>query len=242
MQIHLYCTFKFVARLINATSGRDIPIEDLKNKLLEEYKKYFEKHGEQNIYDILFNQGKHNMIRQVKHNQLTFENMVMSEGYYITNLDLWLLSLAYNVPIILISSTKLLENKKNLLPTFYDPNSNYIIVRSPGIRPGNIPKYRVIVNHSDSIVINSLTLPKSFQQMISASRGLTRKGVTIDKFITEYKPVRYISKKAKKPKLKLKDETGDVVEVERKDDVVVPPVIKTKKNKGKKLSRKLKIV
>ena len=55
---------------------------------------------------------KHNMIRQVKHNQLTFENMVMSEGYYITNLDLWLLSLAYNVPIILISSTKLLENKK----------------------------------------------------------------------------------------------------------------------------------
>ena len=181
------------------------------------------------------------MIRQVKHNQLSFENMITSEGYYITNLDIWLLSLAYNVPIILISSTKLLENRKNLLPTFYDPNSNYIIIRSPGIRPGNIPKYRVIVDHSDNILIKSQTLPKSFQQMISASKGLTRKGITIDKFITEYKPIRYISKK-KKPKLKLKDETGNVMIVERRDDVVVPPAVKSKKKKGKKLSKKLKIV
>ena len=169
------CTFKFISRLINVVSGRNILIEDIKIKLLEEYKKYFEKYGEQNIYDILFNQGKINMIRQVRHNQLSFEDMIMSEGYYITNLDLWILSLEYNIPIILISSTKLLENKKNLLPTFYDPNSNYIIIRSPGIRPGNIPKYRVIVNHSDSILINSQTLPKSFQQMIQLQKDYHKK-------------------------------------------------------------------
>ena len=78
--------------------------------------------------------------------------------------------------------------------------------------------------------------------MISISKGPTQKGMTIDKFITEYKPVRYISKKAKKPKLKLKDETGDVVEVERGNEVVVPPAVKSKKKKGKKLSKKLKIV
>ena len=34
--------------------------------------------------------------------------------------------------------------------------------------------------------------------------------------------------------LKLKDETGDVVEVERRNEVVVPPAVKSKKKKGKK--------
>ena len=237
------CTFKLVKDIIKSGSGSEISIIKIKEKLLEEYKKYFSKHGEQNIYDILFNQGKIHMIRQVKHNQLSFEDMVMSEGYYATNLDIWLLSLGYKVPVIFISSTKLLENRKNILPTYYNKNSNYVIIKTPGIRPNSIPKYRVIMNHSDSIFINSLTLPKSFQQMISVSKGLTRNGITIDKFITEYKPLRYVKKSLKKLKLKLTDKTGDVIEVERKNKLVVPPVIVVKpKKKKKKLTRKLKLV
>ena len=81
--------------------------------------------------------------------------------------------------------------------------------------------------------------------MISASKGPTQNGMTIDKFITEYKPIRYISKRAKKPKLTLMDKTGDIVEVERQDNMVVPPAVKPKKKskgKSKKLSKKLKIV
>ena len=100
-----------------------------------------------------------------------------------------------------------------------------------------------MVNHGGNILINKLTLPKSFQQMIDSSKGPEQKGLSIDKFITDYKPLNYI-KKGEKPKLKLMDKTGDIVEVERQGNIVVPPVVKPKKKargKSKKMSKKLKI-
>ena len=49
------CTFKLVTRLIKVVSGRNNAVVDIKERLLEEYIKYFAKHGEQNMYGILFN-------------------------------------------------------------------------------------------------------------------------------------------------------------------------------------------
>jgi hypothetical protein len=41
----------------------------------------------------------------------TLEEMIISEGYYITNLDLWVLADSLNLPIVLFTSNKL----KNLV-------------------------------------------------------------------------------------------------------------------------------
>ena len=237
------CTFKLIKDLLNVVSIKDMPINKIKEKLFEEYKKYFSKYSEQNIYKILINQGKKNMIANVAHGKTTFEDMIMSEDYYVTNLDLWILSLAFKIPIIFISATKLLENgiragnPKNLLPTFYD--SNYVIIKSPGIRPNIIPKYGVIVNDSDSILIDSLTLGEEFQKLIKSSKGITGKGITLERFITEYKPIHYVPKKKQNPKFKIID--TDIIA--QRDNLMVLPVIqKPKKSKKvKKLRKKLVI-
>ena len=54
----------------------------------------------------------------------SLETYIMTDDYYLTNLDIWILALHYNLPIVFISSTKLLENvsklsAKDTLPPLY---------------------------------------------------------------------------------------------------------------------------
>ena len=197
------CTFALIKNIIQTYTKKDVSIEEIKEILVAEYTKLISELGEKNIYEILFTQGKINMIRQVQHGQLSLENMIMSDNYFLTNLDLWLLSLFYKTPIIFISSTKNMENGNNILPTFYSKTSDYVIVRAPGIRPGSIPKYKIVTSNSGNIILNLKDLSKKFQQMLLATKGLTGKGLTVQKFIKNFKPIKYVQKKKTKPKLKL---------------------------------------
>jgi hypothetical protein len=61
------------------------------------------------IYDILSKQGKTAMITKIKQGAIDFEMMIMSENYYLTNLDLWLLASKMNLPIIIFTGDKLIN-------------------------------------------------------------------------------------------------------------------------------------
>ena len=58
---------------------------------MQRYNELFEEGHRNMIYNILYYQGKVDKIRRIKRDELTFENWVLSESYYLTNLDIWLL-------------------------------------------------------------------------------------------------------------------------------------------------------
>ena len=60
---------------------------------------------------MLSDQGKKQMIERVNRGEINLEELIMSEEYYLSNLDFMLLNLYYKLPIVLIS-LKLFENKK----------------------------------------------------------------------------------------------------------------------------------
>jgi len=58
-------------------------------------------------------------------NITTIDNIIMSNKYYITNFDIWLLSKHFNIPIIMYSSTKLVENNKDVMLINKSNNNKY---------------------------------------------------------------------------------------------------------------------
>jgi hypothetical protein len=76
--------------------------------------------------------------------------VIFSDGYYITDLDLWVLCNATRLPVILFSSTKL----KTLIGSVDwlrlgvgkgEPNTKYFFIRSPAnVSPNKPPAYQLV--------------------------------------------------------------------------------------------------
>jgi hypothetical protein len=79
-------------------------MDDIKDILLRTYSTYLEKPGyKEKIMAILNIQGKGKLFRV----NATFEQVVKSENYYVTDMDIWMLANALSLPIVLFSSTSL---------------------------------------------------------------------------------------------------------------------------------------
>jgi len=64
------------------------------------------------IYDILDNEGKTKIINKIKLGTASLDILILSEEYYMTNFDLWLLTNKLELPILLISPTKIQYNSE----------------------------------------------------------------------------------------------------------------------------------
>jgi len=104
----------------------------VKDMLLRAYSKYLARPGySEKIMNILSIQGKGKLFKL----NATFEQIVKSENYYITDLDIWVLSSALSLPIVLFSSTSLKSlfyQKIDWLMMGGNPQKNmYYFIRSP---------------------------------------------------------------------------------------------------------------
>ena len=195
------CTFDLIQTLIKLTD-QELSITTIKNKLITLYEKYIEMYGESKILSIMKQQGKWDLWWKIKSKESTIDHLIMNEEYYLTNFDLWILSLEYKIPVIFISSTKLHENNKNLLTTFNENPTFYIIIKCPRMEKDKIPKYKLILGETDNILINSMPLLK-LNKMILSTRNIDGYGVNIHKFVEDFKPVEYKPKKKVKRILKI---------------------------------------
>ena len=234
---NISCSYKIILDIMNEEGISNISSSTIRATLLKIYNELFDKGHSSMIYNILYYQGKVDKIRRIKRDELRFENWILSENYYLTNLDIWLLAIKYNLGIVLISSTKLIENRKNLLPLVYPENGNYYFIKSPGIRNDVIPKYRLIVNSLNKSKMDFTSLENKLQKLILSTKTLTGKGYTLEKFLSHFKPIVYKQKKKQAVKLSLKRNDDSVTE-----SVSDESVSKSKtKRKAKKVAKKLKL-
>jgi hypothetical protein len=111
----------------------EIPSMDyVKDILLRAYSAYLEKPGyREKIMSILTIQGKGKLFR----GSATFEQVVKSENYYVTDLDIWMLANVLSLPIVLFSSTSLKSlfyEKIDWLVMGGNPQTQaYYFIRSP---------------------------------------------------------------------------------------------------------------
>ena len=119
-------------------------------------------------------------------------------------MDIWLLAKKFNIGIVLISSTKLIENRKDLLPLSYPENNELYFIKSPGVRHNLVPKYRLICDSNNNCKIKFSALPNNTQKYYLDSKTSDGNGYTLEKFLHEFKPIVYKKKKQVGKKLVLK--------------------------------------
>ena len=255
-----YCTFGLIINLIQRKTGKKVEINELKTELYEEYQKYLEKYHDK-IINILILEGKKTLGDQVLSDKLSFSNFIYTDAYFLTPLDLWLLVTKYKIPTIFISQKFLLqtEYKKHQFVGYGNEKDEFAFIIVPGLRPENVPNYKLIQSDKDEIFISLNKLDEECLRNINFSLNET---ITIEDYLlnftkplkTRYKrkiPVKFIiqsdSEEEEKPEKKNhtnKTPTkfiiqSDTEEEDKKDDKLVtqeekkktPPKKKRKTNK-----------
>jgi hypothetical protein len=162
-----------------------ITIENIKKSLWNGYSQLTELYYDK-IVSILRKQGKRELMDLVKKSGKTLEHVILSDAYYITDMDWWILSRISQMPLFLFSSTtlKYLETGLDWLVLYKGAmNAKYYFVRSPvDVGLDKPPAYHVVDRQF------SLSELKN-EAFINAERGSTEykdNFQTLDAFLSKY--------------------------------------------------------
>ena len=151
-------------------------IKGFNENLIYEYNTTYLNYKKQ-FYDVLILNNKTDFVKNLI-NGVDISTLINMPDFYISNIDLWILSIKYNIPIILLSTNPkgLKENNKILLPLMLSENNKYlfIITSSPQINKPH--KYHIISKSkklSDAI-IDIYNLPNTDKNSIPETFDLLK--------------------------------------------------------------------
>jgi hypothetical protein len=161
----------------------------VKDILLRTYSVYLEKPGySEKIMSVLGIQGKGKLFR----GNATFEQVVKSENYYVTDLDIWMLAKALSLPIVLFSSTSLKSlfyEKIDWLIMAGNPQTDvYYFIRSP--TKVTEMEYQLILP-GVKLTVPQMTLFYSLYQTEAIRKTETNSSLnlqTLDEYLAIYRP------------------------------------------------------
>jgi hypothetical protein len=137
--------------LQHVLNTKSITIQNVKTTLWNGYSQLMAEYRDKMIL-LLRRQGKRELMDLITTNKSTFEHVVFSDAYYITDLDWWILSRVANLPVVLFSSTTLkylVHNvnwlKLNANVVSESSHKKYYFVRSPlNVGINTPPGYNVV--------------------------------------------------------------------------------------------------
>jgi hypothetical protein len=223
-----YCTFFFLTELIQKAINLELTINDIRKALLEEYSTYLKSYKDK-VLDILIFEGKKTLGDQVKAGVLPFEQFILSDSYFITNLDLWVILNKYKIPSFLISTKYLTEtnyNRQSFL-CYGKEGDSFIFIVSPGLRAENIPLYKYIEDETQNIVIPIDKLKNS--ECISDLNKSIHKQITIEEYLKAYTKYLTTNYTRKIPIKQVEDEPQHISKT-KKNIKRKTPKMKNKKN------------
>jgi hypothetical protein len=171
------CALYLIIDLVQKFKGTSMTIEDVKSDLVDEYKRIVtrtddENEGEliididrnQKVIDLLNDEGQYD-VKQLISRAMTFEQMILHDGFKPVNFDLWILLNKYQIPSIIISNKPLLETnqQRTEFVCYKSDDGLYSFIVVPAMysrQVKKIPEYKYIVNENGSEKINILDLER----------------------------------------------------------------------------------
>jgi hypothetical protein len=140
---------------------RENEINLTKSKIMIEifnmYQHFMENHKDR-LFDILKSQEKETQIEKIEKNIITFEDYIMSEEYFITELDILLFCIHFDISVILIPNKDNVKRRGkmtsiNLFPSKYNDKGKYYIITNYLYKlkdqSTSTTKYKIISDSSD---------------------------------------------------------------------------------------------
>jgi hypothetical protein len=182
-----FCTFNFIIDLIDKKTGKKYSINEIKNFLFDEYKKYIESYHDK-IVEILIAEGKKTLGDQVISGTLSFASFIYTDNYFLTPFDLWLLVNKFKIPTIFISQKFILQTKngqyeKHEFVAYGDENDKFVFVIIPGLRPENVPNFKMIKSNDGDIFIS---LDKLNDECVEKIQNAISNKVSIEEYLEKY--------------------------------------------------------
>jgi hypothetical protein len=165
-----FCSFQLIIEIItNFNPAINITsINKLKEILLSQYETY--RLDTYRIGNIWKQQGKKEIAEKLLLGSITLETAIMNETYYISNLDILLLSEYYKIPIIILSKVKLTENNKTFLVTNKSSDEDYYFILVLPVKANTVQEYKLfMLNKNPKINLRSVNLPIKTDIRISSN-------------------------------------------------------------------------
>ena len=138
---------------------------------------------------ILKKQGKQDMVNKIKNEKISFETIIMSNEYYITDLDIWVFTRNTNIQVCLFSTYKLKGLDENLdwLIMGQKYKDKHYFIRTSNIVMNKASSYHLIV---PSFSLGELAdFEKKLQNILigKAEENLSTKNVQpLQKYLENY--------------------------------------------------------
>ena len=191
------CTYELIIHLIERKTSQKITVNQIKNELFDEYKKYLSAYHNK-IVDILILEGKKTLGDQVHAEILSFSNLLYTDNYFLTPFDLWLLVTKYKIPTIFISQVYILQtnHEKREFIAYGDIDDLFAFIVIPGLRAENIPAYKLIQTNDGEVFIS---LDKLNDDCVERIRGAIETKVHVETYLQNFtKPKKKYEKKPTK--------------------------------------------
>ena len=237
------CSLYLIIDLVEAIKNEKINLEKVKEDLIEEYKKitddFTNKDNINKIIDILKDEEQFDA-NQLQDETITFEQMIMQDGFLPINFDLWLLLVRYEIPSIFISSKLIPETRYNSLEfvCYTNKGEDYVFIVTPAMyrrQKNKLPEYKIIVNNKENVKINVSEL--------NEGECLTRIQTAIDNYNTIEDYIDFIFEKDVTTKYKPKQKGMREIEFEENNaplEIIEEEVTEPKKRIRKLNTKKIK--
>ena len=216
-----YCSFQII---IDILKDKDIDesFDSLKIVLSTEYEKY--ESYRLNIGNIWKTEGKEIFAEKLLMGEADLETIIMSSDYYLTNIDYYLLSEVYELPIIFLSTAKFKETNKNFLIMNKSVDKNYYILIVPPIKVNEITQYKIL-NKGENVLLNldMINIPLQTDLVIGSSFDVSVYIKKNDKKSKKFnvileKPNKKVDLKKPEEELKLKKDSKEETLRERLEE------------------------
>jgi len=128
--------------------------------------------------------GKKRIATRVKQRATSIEHAVLSDDYYLTNLDVILIAQHYKIPLVMFSSTLIVENKKPVMMVYSQSHVAHYYIKTPGVVIDTPLKYKLIVTTSTARIPTS-QLSSELQDTIRADSD--HQVVSVDAILDSFK-------------------------------------------------------
>jgi hypothetical protein len=145
------CSFYVLLYAFQDRYNTEVSVQSIKLAIWNGYKEFYPRYKEK-ILEILKRQGKKDIVTKIRGNknnltQYSLESVIMSDEYYLTDLDIWAFAKNAKMQICLFSKNKLKGISETLEWLIMGTNyrEKHYFIRSPVVIPNKPASYNLVM-------------------------------------------------------------------------------------------------
>jgi hypothetical protein len=184
------CTFQAVTAIIGKASATQTPVSlsEVKEVLVREYRRLWPEFAVR-ILAVLKSERKALLVRRIKKGETNLQSEILSPTYECSNIDIWILSQYFALPIVLYAPTAFRHSTRNVLPLYADAETkSFFFLKVHGSRSSKAHGYRLVIKDM-KFMFSYDELRAGLSQELK--EAIDRGDSNLDKYLAEFKAIKF---------------------------------------------------